>query len=87
MFEHWDFFAQMQNVQKGDYRAPKSIEHLFSRHYSRWQNDLIKQNVPDREVAKFEAPLLNVNALWREAELADTMTWMYKVYMIQFHYI
>jgi len=54
MFEHWDFHAQMQGLLKNDFRAPKTIEHLFPRHVNRWQDKLIKENVSESDMQKFE---------------------------------
>eukprot|EP00435_Cladocopium_sp_Y103_P061195 s321_g22.t2 len=54
MFDHWDFYAQMQGLLKNDFRAPKTIEHLFPRRLNRWQEKLIKDNVPEKDFSKFE---------------------------------
>jgi len=54
MFDHWDFYAQMQGLLKNDFRAPKTIEHLFPRRLNRWQEKLVKDNVPEKDFSKFE---------------------------------
>ena len=54
MFDHWDFYAQLQGLLKNDFRAPKTIEHMFPRHVNRMQEKLIKDNIPEDEFCKFE---------------------------------
>lgn len=49
MFDHWDFYAQMQGLLKNDFRAPKTIEHMFPRHVNRMQEKLIKDNIPEKD--------------------------------------
>ncbi|CAE7548796.1 unnamed protein product [Symbiodinium pilosum] len=54
MFEHWDFSAQLQGLMKNDFRAPETIKHLFPRHVAKWQEKLIKDNIAEKEMGKFE---------------------------------
>eukprot|EP00439_Symbiodinium_sp_Y106_P027720 s2643_g3.t1 len=39
---------------RNDYRPPDSIKHLFPRHVAKWQEKLIKDNIPDAEMSRFE---------------------------------
>eukprot|EP00933_Yihiella_yeosuensis_P017521 TRINITY_DN14607_c0_g1_i1.p1 TRINITY_DN14607_c0_g1~~TRINITY_DN14607_c0_g1_i1.p1 ORF type:complete len:569 (-),score=96.13 TRINITY_DN14607_c0_g1_i1:112-1779(-) len=53
MFEHWDFAAQVKGVMNQDSRPPKTIQHLFSNKRYGKDEQKIRQNVKESEMAKF----------------------------------
>eukprot|EP00930_Biecheleria_cincta_P042859 TRINITY_DN29496_c0_g1_i1.p1 TRINITY_DN29496_c0_g1~~TRINITY_DN29496_c0_g1_i1.p1 ORF type:complete len:1155 (-),score=186.59 TRINITY_DN29496_c0_g1_i1:430-3831(-) len=54
MFEHWDFRAQLQGLLQNDFRAPKTIDHLFPTQGSWAHKKIIKEKVPEVDMKKFE---------------------------------
>ncbi|CAE8652402.1 unnamed protein product [Polarella glacialis] len=55
MFEHWDFKSQLQGSLTNDFRAPKSIEHMFRQpqRYGREEKE-IRGKISQAELPRFE---------------------------------